>query len=60
MKCLILAAGYATRMYPLTKDFPKPLLPVKEKAILEYLLEDLEENCNIKEYFIVTDRKSVV
>ena len=60
MKCLILAAGYATRMYPLTKDFPKPLLPVKEKAILEYLLEDLEENCNIKEYFIVTNHRFIL
>ena len=35
MKCLILAAGYATRLYPLTENFPKPLLKVGEKSILD-------------------------
>ena len=33
MKCLILAAGYATRLYPLTENYPKPLLEVAGKAI---------------------------
>ena len=33
MKCIILAAGYATRMYPLTQDYPKPLLKVGERSI---------------------------
>ncbi len=41
MKCLILAAGYATRLYPLTENFPKPLLEVGGKTILDWLLEDL-------------------
>ena len=41
MKCLILAAGYATRLYPLTENFPKPLLKVGEKSILDWL--DLAE-----------------
>ncbi|MBQ6475997.1 MAG: nucleotidyltransferase family protein [Clostridia bacterium] len=41
MKSIILAAGYATRMYPLTLDTPKPLLPVRGKAILDWTLEDL-------------------
>ena len=41
MKCLILAAGYATRMYPLTENFPKPLLEVGGKTILDWLTEDL-------------------
>ena len=41
MKCIILAAGYATRMYPLTENFPKPLLEVGGKAILDWLVEDL-------------------
>ena len=35
MKCLLLGAGYATRLYPLTKDRPKPLLPVGGVPILE-------------------------
>ena len=36
MKCLILAAGYATRLYPLTENFPKPLLKVQDKTILDW------------------------
>ena len=35
MKCIVLAAGYATRLYPLTENFPKPLLDVKGKSILD-------------------------
>ncbi len=42
MKCIILAAGYATRLYPLTKNFPKPLLPVAGKPIAQWLTEDLD------------------
>lgn len=41
MKCLILAAGYATRLYPLTENFPKPLLEVGGKTILDWLVDDL-------------------
>ena len=41
MKCLILAAGYATRLYPLTKDTPKPLLEVAGMTILERLLDKI-------------------
>ena len=41
MKCIILAAGYATRLYPLTENFPKPLLPVGGKPILDWLIEDI-------------------
>ncbi|MFW5976297.1 MAG: nucleotidyltransferase family protein [Alkalispirochaetaceae bacterium] len=39
MECIILAAGYATRLYPLTKNVPKPLLPVAGRAILDRLLD---------------------
>ena len=41
MKCILLAAGYATRLYPLTKNFPKPLLKVGEKTILDWLMDDV-------------------
>ena len=41
MKCLILAAGYATRLYPLTENYPKPLLDVGGKSILDWLIDDL-------------------
>ena len=43
MKCLILAAGYATRLYPLTENFPKPLLEVAGKPILDWLIDDMEK-----------------
>ena len=42
MKCLILAAGYATRLYPLTENFPKPLLKVGDKTILDWLIDDID------------------
>ncbi len=57
MKCLILAAGYATRLYPLTKNFPKPLLPVKEKPILDWLIEDIDESGNVDEYIVISNHK---
>ncbi len=39
MKALLLGAGYGTRLYPLTRDRPKPLLPVGGKPILDRILE---------------------
>ena len=41
MHCIILAAGYATRLYPLTENFPKPLLEVGGKTILDWMVEDI-------------------
>ena len=39
MKCILLAAGYATRLYPLTKDKPKALLTLGEKTILDLVMD---------------------
>jgi len=55
MKCIILAAGYATRMYPLTENFPKPLLEVGGKPILDWLVEDLSP-C-VEQFIVVTNHK---
>ena len=55
MKAIILAAGYATRLYPLTENFPKPLLPVGGKSILDWLIEDLSPV--IDEFIVVTNHK---
>lgn len=57
MKCIILAAGYATRLYPLTENFPKPLLDVQGKSILEWLLRDLETIPQIDEVVVVSNHK---
>lgn len=57
MKCIIIAAGYATRLYPLTENFPKPLLEVGGKSILDWLIEDLEKTGRIDEYIVVTNHK---
>ena len=57
MKCLILAAGYATRLYPLTENFPKPLLKVGEKAILDRLIEDIDRNSDIHEFVVISNHK---
>ncbi|HNS73209.1 MAG TPA: sugar phosphate nucleotidyltransferase, partial [bacterium] len=55
MKSLILAAGYATRLYPLTRNFPKPLLPVGGRSILDRLLADLDTLPAIDRHLIVTN-----
>jgi len=57
MKCLILAAGYATRLYPLTENFPKPLLKVQDKTILDWLLEDIDGAGIIDQYAVITNHK---
>ena len=57
MKCLILAAGYATRLYPLTENFPKPLLEVQGKTILDWLIEDIEKSGLIGEYVVISNHK---
>jgi len=57
MKCLILAAGYATRLYPLTENFPKPLLSVGEKTILDWLVDDIDTAKNVDEYVVISNHK---
>ena len=57
MKCLILAAGDATRLYPLTENFPKPLLPVQDKPILDWLIDDMDTLGEIDEYVVISNHK---
>lgn len=57
MKCLILAAGYATRLYPLTENFPKPLLAVREKTILDWLVDDIDTAGEVDEYVVISNHK---
>ncbi len=57
MKVLILAAGYATRLYPLTLDKPKPLLPVAGKPLIEHVLDNLAPIGGIDRVYVVTNAK---
>jgi len=57
MKVLILAAGYGTRLYPLTKDKPKPLLEINRKSIIDYLLDKVQPFLNLTEVMVVTNDK---
>jgi glucose-1-phosphate thymidylyltransferase len=57
VKAVVLAAGYATRLYPLTLHRPKALLPVAGKPMLEHLLERLEGVPGLDEIHVVTNSK---
>src|SRR6266571_4183507 len=57
MKVIILAAGYATRLYPLTLTQPKPLLPVAGKPMIEYVLDNLAPIGGLDHIYVVTNSK---
>lgn len=57
MDAIVLAAGYATRLYPLTKNMPKPLLNVNGKPIIEHIIKKLNDVDLISKIYIVTNDK---
>lgn len=57
MKAIIIAAGYATRLYPLTENFPKPLLEVGGKTILDHLIDQLKTIPDIDHAYLVTNHR---
>jgi glucose-1-phosphate thymidylyltransferase len=57
MKIIILAAGYATRLYPLTLTRPKPLLPVAGKPMIDHVLDNLAPIAGIDRVYVVTNAK---
>ncbi|MDE5793459.1 MAG: nucleotidyltransferase family protein [Muribaculaceae bacterium] len=57
MKNIIIAAGYATRLYPLTENFPKPLLKIGDSTILDRMLADIDQIPDIDEHIIVTNHR---
>jgi glucose-1-phosphate thymidylyltransferase len=57
MKCVLLAAGYATRLYPLTENTPKALLKLGKKTILDMVVDKIEEVKEIDQIYIVTNHK---
>ncbi len=57
MKNIVIAAGYATRLYPLTKNFPKPLLQIGGNTILGRLIDDIDRIAEIDGHIIVSNHK---
>jgi glucose-1-phosphate thymidylyltransferase len=57
MKCVVIAAGYATRLGELTKNFPKPLLKIGENTILGRMLDDIDRIPEITEHIIITNHR---
>jgi glucose-1-phosphate thymidylyltransferase len=57
MKAVILAAGYATRLYPLTHKTPKPLLPVAGRPMIEYVFDSLAPIREIEHIYVVINQK---
>ena len=57
MKVLILAAGYGTRLYPLVKDTPKPLLQIGDRPLIDFLLDKVAGLEDLTEVMVVTNNK---
>ncbi len=57
MKCILLCAGYATRLFPLTENFPKALLKVGGRAIIDYTLDKVNEIDQIDHIYLITNAK---
>ena len=57
LRALILAAGYATRLYPLTRDVAKPLLPVGGRPLVDHILDRVREVDAVEEVHLVTNSK---
>ena len=57
MKTIVIAAGYATRLGELTKNFPKPLLQIGKSTILGRMLDDIDTIPEIEEHIVVTNHK---
>ncbi|MGM9734592.1 MAG: sugar phosphate nucleotidyltransferase [Prevotella sp.] len=57
MKNIVIAAGYATRLGELTKNFPKPLLKIGNNTILGRMLDDIDSIPDIDEHIIITNHK---
>ena len=57
MKNIVIAAGYATRLGELTRNFPKPLLEIGNSTILGRMLDDIDQIAEIDEHIIITNHK---
>lgn len=57
MKAILLVAGYATRMFPLTENQPKALLPLRGKPVLDYIMEQIYHLPGVDHIYVVSNTK---
>ncbi|MFC6826161.1 sugar phosphate nucleotidyltransferase [Halopelagius fulvigenes] len=57
MKAVVLAGGYATRLWPITKHRPKMFLPVGDGTVIDIIFDDLEDDDRISEVFVSTNER---
>ena len=57
MKAIVLAGGYATRLWPITKHRPKMFLPIGETTVIDRIFEDLETDDRIEEVYVSTNER---
>ncbi|WP_135302341.1 sugar phosphate nucleotidyltransferase [Haloarcula amylovorans] len=57
MKAIVLAGGYATRLWPVTKQRPKMLLPIGDSTVIDRILQDLETDDRITDIFVSTNER---
>lgn len=57
MKCILLCAGYATRLFPLTENFPKALLEIGGRPLLDYILDEVNSLEQVDSIYLVTNAK---
>ena len=57
MKCILLCAGYATRLFPLTENFPKALLQIGNKPLLDYILDEVNTINEVDKIYVITNNR---
>lgn len=55
MKCILLCAGYATRLFPLTENFPKALLEIGHRPLLDYILDEVNTIDEVDKIYVITN-----
>lgn len=57
MKCILLCAGYATRLFPLTENFPKALLEIGKRPLLDYIVDEVNTINEVDDIYLITNAK---
>ena len=57
MQAVVLAGGYATRLWPVTRNRPKMLLPIGESTVIDRILRELEADDRIEDVYVSTNER---